>query len=691
MSLRTFAVWGLIAAACLQAPHVVSAQQDLYLSAKPIAEKPVPLAAYEYDSKSPWGGWRTGGYDSRSFHLFQDGRTLLTQDAGIWQFELWDAGTGTSQGKFGRLEAFYGRAIALSPDGKFLVSASELRGAHHSHIYGVSLWNMATRQSRSLDEGVCELTISAVAVSPDGRLVAVLGSSEKLPQAKVYLWDSATGDELAVWELPRSGVQNRTNYRSAPIGCASFSPNGRTLALVIGGQAHLLETATGQARAFVGLVPESTKDSSATAISVAVSPDSRYAAVACWNGQIYLWDLHQGRPLLPLSAHEGEACCVRFSDAGRHLWSFGRDHVLRTWSTADFARPLGQGPPLTPDEQTALWEQLAGKDQRTADLAARRLAVSPADSLPLLAKRLQPAKVVPAAELRQAIADARSADYNTRKRGAQALRRAGAEQAAAAIKGLPAAEDGRARFGGFDTDRAEAFVEALEAEGTSSEHQHALLVYRVLEYAANAEAIRLLEQMAGGAEPCQVTQQAKAVRDRIAVAQAPAARETDLDKLVAGLASGDAQLAWSAQCGLALHPQATPALLKHLKLLAGALSDDSAEHLEKLIGQLDADEPENRTQAAEKLVQAGSLGAAALRAALKQQPSPEKKRRIHEVLPVALKPTLPPERLAAARTVETLEMIGGPAVREGLAAELKGTRHRWLTAELTEALRRLEK
>jgi WD40 repeat protein len=119
-------------------------------------------------------------------------------------------------------------SIAFGREGKILVTGSA-DGT-------VRLWDVATHQQigGTLTSGGA---IAAVAFSPDGRTLAVGGTSEPGDEATVRLWDVVTGEQIGGTRTVGAGA----------VSSVAFSPNGKTL--VTGGDINVYSgTGDGVAR-----------------------------------------------------------------------------------------------------------------------------------------------------------------------------------------------------------------------------------------------------------------------------------------------------------------------------------------------------------------------------------------------------------------------------------------------------------
>ena len=191
-----------------------------------------------------------------------DGATLATSGGtlGGSGVRLWDVATAASLGEMADVED--ASDLAFSADGAMIASARGFRG-------GAEIWDVATLASIATVKGLPYTADWTVALSPDGRTLAVGGFG-----AVVRLVDVRTGK--LVHELDQAGAGAFT---------LEFSPDGRVLA-VSGFEpvASLWDVATG-----TQIGPRLTAGDRRAMLDL--SSDGRRLLMTLGNGQGAVWDV----------------------------------------------------------------------------------------------------------------------------------------------------------------------------------------------------------------------------------------------------------------------------------------------------------------------------------------------------------------------------------------------------------------
>ncbi|HEV3445664.1 MAG TPA: WD40 repeat domain-containing protein [Gemmataceae bacterium] len=155
-------------------------------------------------------------------------------------------------------------AIAFSPDGKMLASASWAGG-------DTTIRLCDTETGKEIRVCANENVVGELAFSPDGKILAAAAGSHN----RASLWDVASGKELRSLAGLQSGVH-----------ALSFSPDGRLIAAtgIPDHAVRVWEVATGEAvRQFPGHAMGGT--------SVVFAPDGRTLASGGMDSTILIWDL----------------------------------------------------------------------------------------------------------------------------------------------------------------------------------------------------------------------------------------------------------------------------------------------------------------------------------------------------------------------------------------------------------------
>src|SRR5437899_387663 len=182
--------------------------------------------------------------------------------------------------------------------------------------------------------------VSAVAFSPDGRLLAVGGYRQ------VRLLDASNGstDQGQERRAAKSAGSHPSSLvphpfvlgpAAGPITSLAFSPNGRLLAAAGGApgqfgeiqlwdvaQRRLVRTLRGHRDAVYG---------------VAFSPDGRTLAAASYDRLVSLWSLAGGPPRM-LKDHIDAVYAVAFSPDGRQVASAAGDRTIKVWDVTSGRR-----------------------------------------------------------------------------------------------------------------------------------------------------------------------------------------------------------------------------------------------------------------------------------------------------------------------------------------------------------------
>jgi WD40 repeat protein len=201
-----------------------------------------------------------------------------------------------------RLKHYWASRIAFAPDGKTLVTA---RGPV------LRVWDPATGQELFQDFDGHHAGVAAVAVSPDGKLVAT------------------GGDDLRIWDAATSKSLRRISIKGG-INALAFSPDGKLLASAGKDRiVHLWEVATGK-------VAGELKGHKLMLCGLAFSRDGTRLASGDVQSTIRIWDVAGGKELHRIDNYSGtEYLSLAFSPDGRRLACAG------AWNDSSFLPAKG--------------------------------------------------------------------------------------------------------------------------------------------------------------------------------------------------------------------------------------------------------------------------------------------------------------------------------------------------------------
>jgi eukaryotic-like serine/threonine-protein kinase len=255
-------------------------------------------------------------YSGTSFSDFTfgpDNRLYLTGRC----LSVWDLERRRLVESFAFAESTW-RVTACSADGRFLAAARPGRLVlfdAHSH---------KVLREWPLDEN---LDLHRCAISPDGKLIAVAGYSEK-----------------TVLVFSRDGSKKVREYPAKQCRCLAFSTDGRWLAAGHMNDLRLFDLrGSGEVRNLRG---------HSNALSgVCFSPDGKLFATVGDDRLLKIWTLADGKERFSIVAHRDGVEAVAFTPDGRTIATASDDGQIKLWHTAT-GQPLG----ALPKETGNIWK-----------------------------------------------------------------------------------------------------------------------------------------------------------------------------------------------------------------------------------------------------------------------------------------------------------------------------------------------
>jgi WD40 repeat protein len=279
-----------------------------------------------------------------------DGRMLATL-SNIGRAQLWDATTGALRSNFAITEGVllgWPPRCAFAPDGATLISA-----ATDGHL---RMWDVATGKQRSDVKAKLSLGVfSQIAFGPDGTKLMGFTSESR---AKLRLWDSATGRELAALDA----IGEDPTIERAGVHRMALTPDGKSLAWAMGGTVMVWDLAARKIKF---------KDykKHLWCYAVAVSADGKL--LACHRGGppnvVQLWDLTNNKQIAELQGFRAHIQLLAFSTDRKLLATAGDDPFIRLFDVSTHAQIAAlkghggtvNGLAFSPDGQ---WLYSAGTD-----------------------------------------------------------------------------------------------------------------------------------------------------------------------------------------------------------------------------------------------------------------------------------------------------------------------------------------
>ena len=245
-----------------------------------------------------------------------DGKILVSwRDGG--KINLWNVATGKCTNRLDQSSDHSNRILIFSPDGKTLASGGRC-------VACMFLWDVATGRSTATLEGYDLWGVEAMAFMPDGKIMASMGHN-----GVIKLWDVATGKNTAT--LKTAHGAEREDFRG--LTAAAFSPDRKTVATGSddNDKVKLWEVATGKQVSALKVHAAGVFRWSA----LAYSPDGKTLAADDEEGMsIQLWNVGTGKEQAALRETEGDVTCIAFSSDGKTLASGSEDKTIKLWDVS---------------------------------------------------------------------------------------------------------------------------------------------------------------------------------------------------------------------------------------------------------------------------------------------------------------------------------------------------------------------
>lgn len=198
-------------------------------------------------------------------------------------------------------------ALALSPDGQWLLAGTADEMVHRWHRPNVSDWTAWT----TLDPiRFTNSVVQHAEFSLHSRRVLTAHRDEV-----ARVWQADTGESATAGALLKM---------DRPVKYAEFSPDGAKVLTIGGRKVRIWDAATAEALT-------ETFQHEAEINSAHFSPDGNLVLTASEDGTARLWDVRTGLEIADPLRHDGPVVQARFSPDGRWLLTASSDKTARVW------------------------------------------------------------------------------------------------------------------------------------------------------------------------------------------------------------------------------------------------------------------------------------------------------------------------------------------------------------------------
>jgi WD40 repeat protein/DNA-binding CsgD family transcriptional regulator len=267
--------------------------------------------------------WANSNRAIQSIVFSPDGKTLASC---AWYNEvvLWSIDTQTIQQTLNtELDGL--RSLAFSPDGHYLAGGGDNKQSQ--------VWDLTTGVSIARLEGHAQ-SIQVVAFSPDGKSLAT-GSEDKT----VVIWGIGSDTATAIKKTTPTVTQLQTlRGYDYWVQAIAVSPDGKLVAAAgDDGSIRLWP----QPQHWLQSVPQLLNDHRCRLWAIEFSPDRRWLASAGDDKNVQLWDVQKRRPIA-IFPHDDWVRALAFSPDRQWLATGSTDQTVRLWNVR--SRKLVEAP-----------------------------------------------------------------------------------------------------------------------------------------------------------------------------------------------------------------------------------------------------------------------------------------------------------------------------------------------------------
>ena len=237
---------------------------------------------------------------------------LVASGAADATIQVWEALTGKMVSTYDQGAV---QKLVWTRDGRYLISASG---------QGPILVRDVQQQQLVMTHNINYVLSNALAVSPDGRLVAS-GGGNQYGNAVIEIWERATGRVRTTIQYPRG------------VGDLSWSPDGKSLASTAKEKINVWDVATGVMRTSFPATSEPTNGGAAV-WAVSWSPDGKWIASTTNLGELVTWSVADKQLNMIDSTVPRLPASLAWSPDSRYLAAgmllTGATAALQIWSLA---------------------------------------------------------------------------------------------------------------------------------------------------------------------------------------------------------------------------------------------------------------------------------------------------------------------------------------------------------------------